>query len=167
MRRGTFHRGGRGGRGTTPDYYKKFSGRGGRGPTSPRPDPTTPTPQSADPPSPQTHAHLISTLRSLDQKPYPYYRSIESSYINDLEGYELIISRPQSDPYAKPTACKVVVAAETAGFPPVSYQNKVRSVALGDYLNRVFWECCRQMGADLASGGEGWSGNKGGDIEVG
>jgi len=31
-----------------------------------------------------------------------------------------------------------VVANETAKFPPVSYQNKVRSVALGDYLNRVF-----------------------------
>ena len=53
-------------------------------------------------------------------------------------GVSLCIGRAQSDPYAKPTRCRIVVANETAKFPPVSYQNKVRSVALGDYLNRVF-----------------------------
>ena len=87
-----------------------------------------------------------------------------------MEGYSLYISTAQSDPFAKPTRCRVIVANETAKFPPVSYQNKVRSVALGDYLNRMFFDCCRQMGADVSvrseGGGNGWNGPKGGDIEV-
>ena len=76
-----------------------------------------------------------------------------------MEGYSLYIGRAQSDPYA---------TNETAKFPPVSYQNKVRSVALGDYLNRVFWGCCKGMGADVADDvrGGGWGAAKGGDIEV-
>ena len=83
---------------------------------------------------------FIELLRRLDQKQYPAYRDVETAkgWVNDMEGYSLYIGRAQSDPYAKPTQCRIVVANETAKFPPVSYQNKVRSVALGDYLNRVF-----------------------------
>lgn len=175
MRRGTFNRGGRGGgRG---DYYKnKYGGRGGTGrgpPPGPRPDSSAP--QAYDRPigdNGGTHNEFIDLLRRLDQKQYPAYRDIESSgkgWQNDMEGYSLYIGKAQSDPYAKPTRCRVIVANETAKFPPVSYQNKVRSVALGDYLNRVFFDCCKQMGADVGAGGEGgggWNGPKGGDIEV-
>jgi hypothetical protein len=183
MRRGTFNRGGRGGgRG---DYYKnKYGGRssggGGRGPpppSSPRPDTSSSgtVPQAYERPigdNGGTHKDFIDLLRRLDQKQYPAYRDVESTtkgWLNDMEGYSLFIGKAQSDPYAKPTRCRVVVANETAKFPPVSYQNKVRSVALGDYLNRVFFDCCKQMGADVGAGGEGgsnWSGPKGGDIEV-
>ena len=83
---------------------------------------------------------FIELLRRLDQKQYPAYRDVETAkgWIDDMEGYSLYIGRAQSDPYAKPTQCRIVVANETAKFPSVSYQNKVRSVALGDYLNRVF-----------------------------
>lgn len=49
----------------------------------------------------------------------------------------------------------------------MSHQNKVRSVALGDYLNRVFYQSCKDMGADVkAREGGNWNGPKGGDIEV-
>lgn len=182
MRRGTFGRGGRGGgRG---DYYKNYGGGRGRGGTGPRPSDSSPSgsasfPQAYDPNVPRpigdnggTHKEFIDLLRRLDQKQYPAYRDIEScskGWINDMEGYKLFIGRAQSDPYAKSTRCRVIVANETAKFPPVSYQNKVRSVALGDYLNRMFFRCCKQMGADVGAGMEGqggWSGPKGGDIEV-
>jgi len=123
-----------------------------------------------------SHADLVELLRRLDGKQYPAYHDIESSskgWVNDAGGYSLYIARAQSDPFAKPTRCRVVVKSETAKFPPVSYQNKVRSVALGDYLNRVFYDICKNMGADVGAGaGEngqgnrGWSGSKGGDIEV-
>ena len=124
------------------------------------------------------HSNLVELLRRLDGKQYPGYHDIESAtkgWVNDMEGYSLFIGRAQSDPYAKPTRCRVIVKSDTAKFPPVSYQNKVRSVALGDYLNRVFFECCKDMGADVGEGGQGqggggggggWSGPKGGDIEV-
>ena len=113
---------------------------------------------------------FIELLRRLDQKQYPAYRDVETAkgWIDDMEGYSLYIGRAQSDPYAKPTQCRIVVANETAKFPPVSYQNKVRSVALGDYLNRVFWGCCKGMGADVADDvkGGGCGAAKGGDIDV-
>ena len=120
------------------------------------------------------HSALVELLRRLDGKQYPGYHDIESStkgWVNDMEGYTLYIGRAQSDPYAKPTRCRVIVKNETAKFPPVSYQNKIRCVALGDYLNRVFYDCCKDMGADKGAdeggqGGKSWNGPKGGDIEV-
>jgi len=189
--------GGRGGgRG---DYYKNKYGGGGRGgrgrggynvgrgsvanDTDANKSSSDPTAESAprayDPNVPRPggdnggmHADFINLLRRLDHKQYPAYHDIESSskgWVNDLEGYTLYIGRAQSDPFAKPTRCRIVVKNETAKFPPLSYQNKVRSVALGDFLNRKFYECCKEMGADVSEGsgqGGGWSGPKGGDIDI-
>ena len=124
------------------------------------------------------HSALVELLRRLDGKQYPAYHDIESStkgWINVIGGYSLYIARAQSDPFAKPTRCRVIVKNATARFPPVSYQNKIRSVALGDYLNRVLYESCKNMGADVGAeekgqggGGRhgGWGGSKGGEIEV-
>jgi hypothetical protein len=185
----------RGGRG---DYYKNKYGGGGRGgrgssgggrynnasnaDSENSGHTTNNTPQAYDSNIPRlggdnggTHSSFIDLLRHLDQKQYPAYRDIESStkgWINQMDGYTLYIGKAQSDPYARPTKCRIIVKSETAKFPPVSYQNKVRSVALGDYLNRMFFECCQKMGADVGAGpeggqgGGGWSGPKGGDIEV-
>lgn len=124
-----------------------------------------------------THSDLVELLRNLEGKQYPRYHDIESStkgWVNHTDGYSLYIGRAQGDPFAKPTRCRVIVKGATAKFPPVSYQNKIRSVALGDFLNRQFYECCKSMGADVAvngengqgSGGKGWNSPKGGDIEV-
>lgn len=185
-----------GGRG---DYYKNKYGGGGRGgrgrggynvgrgsaandsdANKSSSDPTAESaPRAYDPNVPRPggdnggmHADFINLLRRLDHKQYPAYHDIESSskgWVNDMEGYTLYIGRAQSDPFAKPTRCRIVVKNETAKFPPLSYQNKVRSVALGDFLNRKFYECCKEMGADVSEGsgqGGGWSGPKGGDIDV-
>ena len=122
-----------------------------------------------------SHAELVELLRRLDGRQYPGYHDIESStkgWVHDAGGYSLFIARAQSDPFAKPTRCRVIVKSDIARFPPVSYLNKVRSVALGDYLNRVFYDVCKNIGADVGasgageSGNRGWSGSKGGDIEV-
>ena len=122
-----------------------------------------------------SHAELVELLRRLDGRQYPGYHDIESStkgWVNDTGGYSLFIARAQSDPFARPTRCRVIVKSDIAKFPPVSYLNKVRSVALGDYLNRVFYDVCKNIGADVGASGagengnRGWSGSKGGDIEV-
>ncbi|KAL7532617.1 hypothetical protein ACHAXR_004736 [Thalassiosira sp. AJA248-18] len=185
-------RGGRGGRGGSynrsesntssntggADDDKKSGGGGSVGGGSEQAPPS----QKFDPNVPRQggnnggeHSALVELLRRLDGKQYPGYHDIESStkgWVNDMEGYSLYIGRAQSDPFAKPTRCRIIVKSETAKFPPVSYQNKIRSVALGDYLNRMFFECCKKMGADVGAGegggqgGKGWSGPKGGDIEI-
>ena len=163
------YRGGRGrgrGRGGRGGGY--YGGRGGSRVSSS---------QSFDSSKPRTggdnggsHSDFIELLRRIDGKQYPAYHDIESStrgWVNDSEGYTLYIGRAQGDPYAKPTRCRVIVNGATAEFPPVSHQNKVRSVALGDYLNRVFYKNCKDMGADVkAREGGNWNGPKGGDIEV-
>ena len=154
---------GRGGRGG--GYYGGSSGgRGSQGP------------QSFDSSKPNTggdnggsHSDLVELLRRLDGKQYPAYHDIESStrgWVNNIEGYTLYIGKAQGDPYAKPTRCRVIVKGDTAKFPPVSHQNKVRSVALGDYLNRVFYQSCKDMGANVKAREANWNGPKGGDIEV-
>lgn len=117
-----------------------------------------------------SHDELVDLLRRLDGKSYPAYHDIESStrgWANDDDGYTLYVARAQSDPFAKPTRCRVIVKGDTAKFPTVSYQNRIRTVALSDFLNRMFYDCCRTMGADVgyAKGG-GWGGPKGGDIDV-
>jgi len=165
---------GRGGRGG--GYYGGSSSSGGRGVSSSQVNNNPP--QSFDSTQPRTggdnggsHSDFVELLRRLDGKQYPAYHDIESStrgWVNNMEGYTLYVGRAQGDPYAKPTRCRVIVKSDTAKFPPVSHQNKVRSVALGDYLNRVFYQNCKDMGADLKAGegGNNWSGPKGGDIEV-
>jgi len=156
---------GRGGRGG--GYYGGSSGgRGSQGPQSF--DSSTQPRTGGD--NGGTHSDFVELLRRLDGKQYPAYHDIESStrgWVNNIEGYTLYIGRAQGDPYAKPTRCRVIVKGDTAKFPPVSHQNKVRSVALGDYLNRVFYQSCKDMGADVKAREAGnWNGPKGGDIEV-
>ncbi|KAL7546429.1 hypothetical protein ACHAWF_009767 [Thalassiosira exigua] len=188
--RGRGGRGGRGGGGRVGGYVDRVeSSAGSNGASQPATksgggDDGGSTPsqnQGFDPNVPRpggnnggAHSALVNLLRKLDGKQYPAYHDIESStkgWFNDMEGYSLFIGRAQSDPYAKPTRCRVIVKSATAKFPPVSYKNKIRSVALGDYLNRVFFDCCKSMGADVGAdeggqGGKGWSGSKGGDIEI-
>lgn len=116
-----------------------------------------------------THTALIELLRRIDGKNYPAFHDIESStkgWVHDTEGYSLYIARAQSDPFAKPTRCRVVIKSAAAKFPPVSYQNKIRSVALGDYLNRMLYDCCKNIGADVSAEYKGGYHGGGGDIEV-
>ena len=164
--------------GASGDNGKKTGDSGGGGSASPHSfDPNVPRPGGNNG---GDYSSLLEIFRRLDGKQYPHYRDIESSskgWVNDTEGYSLYIGRAQSDPFAKPTRCRVIIKSDTANFPSISYQNKIRSVALGDYLNRVFFDCCNSMGANLGAregdqgggnghGGGGWSGPKGGDIEV-
>ena len=118
-----------------------------------------------------SYQELISTLSSIDNQSYPAYHDIESykkGWIsNGSIKFALYIGRAQSDPYARPTRCRIVVPSSTAQFPSTLYQNKVRSIALADYINRAFHGTCQSIGADQsAAAGQGWSGPKGGDINI-
>ena len=91
---------------------------------------------------------LVELLRRLEGKQYPAYHDIESStkgWVNDTEGYCLYIARAQSDPFAKPTRCRVIVKSAAAKFPPVSYQNKIRSVALA-WKTKTAGDASRELG---------------------
>jgi len=158
--RGRRGRGG-GGRG---EYYKNKYGRGrggGGGQQQPRSN-------SAN--AGGSYSDLKRTLSQIDGRQYPAYHDLETStgWRNEEGGFVLYIGRTQSDPFAPPTRCRMIVDASTALFPPSLYSNKIRAIALADYLQRALHANCLSMGANaaLSSGKSSWSGPKGGDVQV-
>ena len=110
---------------------------------------------------------LTSLLNQLDGKSYPAYHDIETDRGWTHEDFSILIGRAQSDPFAPPTRCRIVVPPSSAQFPPNLYSNKVRAMALGDYLHRALYAHCKEMGADATLRGKGgWSGPKGGDVQI-
>ncbi|KAI2493828.1 putative ATPase of the ABC class [Fragilaria crotonensis] len=153
--------GGRGGAkgGGRGEYYKNRYGRAGRGEAP------------ADGPSNSnviggTFSTFLDLLDSLDGKQYGAYHSIETTQGWVHDNFILRIKRAQSDPFASPTQCQIEVNAAFAQFPPALYANKVRSVALADYMHRTLHKKALEIGADAALAGKGWGGPKGGDIQI-
>ncbi len=81
---------------------------------------------------------LRGTILRIDRKGYKAYRSIEGRY--DFDSFCLIIDHVQGDPFASPSRIRAVVALARSGIPPELYGNRIRSVALRDYLARIFDE---------------------------
>lgn len=160
--------GGRGRGGGRGEYYKnKYGGgrggaRGGRGQGQGRGQSQANGGGSYD--------DLLNLLQRLDGKSYGAYHdldtTLERGWVNSSFGFTLFVGRAQSDPFAAPTRCRVVVDANQAAFPPNLYSDRVRSMALADYLLRKLHDSCKRMGADNALEGKGWSGPKGGDISI-
>jgi len=70
----------------------------------------------------------------------------------------------QGDAYAPPTKVLVQVQSGVARFPEDLYKTSIRRVALCDYLTRILGKIVRNPGRN--SKDHGWSGEKGGDINV-
>ena len=159
-----------GGRG---EYYKRKYGGGGRGDTNGgRKKNNHANAPRATGNNGGTLDKLHNELLRIDGRSYPAYRSIESESFGWMAPppcatpLALYIGRAQADSYAPPTRCRVEIVPKTHGFPAEFYNNPVRAVALADYLHRTFYTSCRERRADQASGGGGWSGAKGGDIQI-
>lgn len=160
--------GGQGGRrGGRGEYYKnKYGGGRGRGGQG--------RGRSDDAPGKAngggSYADLLNCLERLDGKSYGAYHDLDTpldrGWVNSDLGYTLFVERAQSDPFAPPTRCRVVVDAARAVFSPALYSNRIRAIALSDYLLRTLYDNCKRLGADNAMSGKGWSGPKGGDIQV-
>lgn len=151
--RGVARGGGRG------EYYKNKYGRGGRGVGS-----------SDDPSSSNnmggTFYSFLDLLDSLDGMQYGSYHSIETTKGWLHDNFILRIKRTQADPFASPTRCQIEINADFAQLPSTLYSNKIRSVALADYLHRALYAKALEIGADAALSGKGWGGPKGGDIQI-
>lgn len=165
--------GGRGGGGRGEYYKNKYgNGRGGRGRGGGRSSNAVESNSrsSSGETGGGSFQDLIAVLTRIDNRSYPAYHDIESFTkgwtCHDIPQFQLFIGRAQSDPYAKPTACRIVVPASSAKFPPFLHQNKIRAIALADYINRAFFAACHSMGADQSTNGQGWSGAKGGDVQI-
>ncbi len=84
---------------------------------------------------------LRHLLLSLDGKGYRYYRDLKREY--QIGDFTLLIDHVQGDPNASPSSMLVRLPQSEAGFPADTYQNRVRAIALRDFIARRFWESAR------------------------
>lgn len=80
--------------------------------------------------------NLRSSLRAIDHKSYPAYKSLAGSY--SFGAYILHIEHVQGDPFASPSNLSVEVSHKVAGFPQEYFKTKWNQTALEDYLLRRF-----------------------------
>lgn len=83
-----------------------------------------------------TSQELRNTLRNIDHKSYPAYKSLRGSY--SFGKYTLDIEHVQGDPFAAPSQVSVHVPLSAAGFPEYTLANAAAKNALSDYLLRGF-----------------------------
>lgn len=74
----------------------------------------------------------------MDRAQYPMYRNIMGEW--EYPDFKLIVDYVQSDPFAPPSRCRVRVPITKAGFEKDLHSNKIRTIAMCDYLTRMFWK---------------------------
>ena len=84
----------------------------------------------------KTSEDLRFSLRAINRKSYPAYKSLAGSYT--FGKYILNIEHVQGDPFAAPSRLSVKVNHKIAGFPAEYYGTKWNQTALEDYLIRRF-----------------------------
>jgi len=97
---------------------------------------------------------LKAKLSRIDRRGFGAYKELKGRY--DFQDFILEIDHVQSDPFAPPSRCKVIVPQDVAGFPKQLFHNRSRRIALEDYLVRAFHRSCQRL--SLGRRGSGKSG---------
>ena len=84
----------------------------------------------------RTAEELRTSLRAIDRRSYPAYKSLAGSY--SFGRYILNIEHVQGDPFAAPSQLSVTVDRRAAAFPAACYDTPWNQAALEDYLLRRF-----------------------------
>lgn len=84
----------------------------------------------------KTNEELRTSLRAIDRKSYPAYKSLAGSW--SFGNYTLSIEHVQGDPFAAPSQLSVTVDGHTAAFPAGYWETSWNRAALEDYLLRRF-----------------------------
>ena len=153
------------------NYYKEKYGGGGRGRgrgggNRERRDSSPPRYREAwtrDSPC-GSKASLTDTLQSIHRQQYGAYKRLTGNYL--FEQFTLGIVHVQSDAYAAPSRMFVRVPIDVSCIPSHLMSNKIRCVALADFLTRRFCDVIRKFKADERASSGGWSGGKGGDLRM-
>lgn len=77
---------------------------------------------------------LIKKTKSLDGRSYGGYKQLIGQW--SFGDFTFCIDRVQSDPFAPPSACRVLVPLETAEIPPEMVEDKLGRTATADFLAR-------------------------------
>ena len=79
---------------------------------------------------------LLSLLRGLDGNSYGSYKRAIGEW--NYGSFKVLIDRIQSDPYAPPSAVRIVSDPQTMGLDPLTYTTSDQQIATGDFLIRNF-----------------------------
>ena len=91
----------------------------------------------------RTTGDLRRILRRIDGKGYKAYKEIEGAY--DCGEHTLFLDHAQGDPFASPSLARVRVPQKVALLPRDTYSNKIREIALRDFLTRKFFDASRRF----------------------
>lgn len=156
---------GRGGRGRGAYFREKYGGRGRGGKASGsfanNPDVYS---QKKTRTLRGTSDDLARSLHNLHMRPYPAYHDIEGMWA--FPTFTFYLDHAQADPYAAPSKARVRISHEHAGFPPSTFESRIRRTALADYILRRLHKVCHERKYDQRLKGGGWAGAKGGQLEV-
>ncbi|MFT5873513.1 MAG: putative ABC-class ATPase, partial [Clostridium sp.] len=80
---------------------------------------------------------LKREIDRIDGKSYRLYKDLEGEY--DFGNFVLCIDHVQGDPFASPSRIRVIVNQNVAKFPKELFDNKIKNIAIADYLTREFY----------------------------
>lgn len=106
-----------------------------------------------DEPRESTLNELTSHLHAIDGRSYAAYKAIVGRYRSPL-GWVLYIDRIQPDPYAPPTAIRVVLPLALTEADEHLTASPTRAVALRDYLARTLRELLKGQAISIAPAGQ-------------
>ena len=86
---------------------------------------------------------LKAILARIDRRGFGAYKELRGRY--DFGEFTLHIDHVQSDPFAPPSRCKIIIPQDVAGFPEELFRNRSRRIALEDYLVRAFHRSCQRL----------------------
>lgn len=97
---------------------------------------------------------LAGACRRLDGRGYPAYRDLEGEWsVGDR--ITVFVDRVARDPFAPPSRLRVRVDGAVAGFPRRLFSNRIRRMALADFLARRFRRAIPRSGSSAGSGNSG------------
>ena len=94
--------------------------------------------------------HLRQTLERIDGKGYKAYHDILGGH--GFDGGSLHVDHVQADPFAAPSKLRVRFAADPAALDPACPDNRVRRIALEDFLSREAAEALAHAADNDAKG---------------
>lgn len=79
---------------------------------------------------------LLNLLDQIDNRGYKAYKRLQGDY--QFPHFRLRIDHVQGDPFADPSRCRIFIKSGTINFDPGLYANRIRCIALEDYIGRCF-----------------------------
>jgi len=90
-----------------------------------------------------TKETLRRILSRINGRGYKAYKDLEGEY--SFPSFALYIDHVQGDPFAAPSKVRLRVPQSVAKLPPELFENRVRRIALSDYLARRVRQAIRQV----------------------